>query len=84
MLNVGGSAKEPAHDERKNKMKMLILGAVCAAGLLFTSGCKSCGSCGSGSCTKAAAACNGSCCSDHAKCAKCCTDAAGCAKCCKK
>jgi len=60
-------------------MKMLILGAVCAAGLFFTTGCKSCSSC-----AKPAMKCDGSCCKDGATCAKCCTDAAGCAKCCKK
>ena len=62
-------------------MKMLMLGAVCAAGLLFTG----CATCKDGSCSKPAAMkCDGSCCSDHATCMKCCTDAAGCAKCCKK
>ncbi|HTB85973.1 MAG TPA: hypothetical protein VK742_20175 [Candidatus Sulfotelmatobacter sp.] len=59
-------------------MKLLILGAVCAVGLLFNTGCASCKSC------KAATACDGGCCKDPATCAKCCGDAAGCAKCCKK
>ena len=58
---------------------MMILAAVFAAGMLLTTGCKSCNSC-----VKPAMACNGSCCSDHTTCAKCCTDAAGCAKCCHK
>lgn len=63
-------------------MKLMILGAVCAVGLLFNTGCKSCSSCNS--CAKpAASACTGACCKDPATCAKCCGDAAGCAKCCK-
>ena len=61
-------------------MKMLMLGALCAVGLLLNTGCKSCSSCSK----PAASACNGSCCSDAATCAKCCGDAAGCAKCCHK
>ena len=75
---------ESSHDERKQvAMKMLILGAVCAAGLLFNTGCASC--CKSSSCSaKPVAACTGACCADHATCAKCCTDEAGCAKCCHK
>jgi len=59
-------------------MKILTLAAVCAVGLLFSTGCKCT------SCSKPATTCDGSCCSDAAKCAKCCGDAAGCAKCCKK
>jgi hypothetical protein len=62
-------------------MKLLILGVVCAVGLLFNTGCASC-SCGKPAAT--ASACDGSCCKDPATCAKCCGDAAGCAKCCKK
>jgi len=64
-------------------MKMLMLGALCAIGLMFSTGCKCCSK--EGACCKpAASACNGDCCKDPATCAKCCTDAAGCAKCCKK
>jgi len=59
-------------------MKMLILGAVCAVGLMLNTGCSSCKSC------KTASACDGGCCKDPATCTKCCGDAAGCAKCCKK
>lgn len=63
-------------------MKMLMLGAVCALGLLFTG----CASCKDGSCSKSAAhVCTGDCCKDAATCKACCGDAPGaCAKCCKK
>ena len=61
-------------------MKILALAAICAAGLMLNTGCKSCASCSK----PAVAACNGSCCSDAAACAKCCKDGAGCAKCCHK
>lgn len=66
---------------KKTMKKMLLLAAVCAAGLMFNSGCASCKK--GGSCAKPAA-CTGACCSDHETCAKCCKDAAGCAKCCHK
>jgi hypothetical protein len=74
--------KNQTHGQRKtSKMKMMILASVLAAGL-FGAGCAHCKD---GSCAKPAAMkCDGSCCSDHATCAKCCTDAAGCAKCCHK
>jgi hypothetical protein len=63
-------------------MKMLILGAACAVGLLFNTGCASCNC--SKPATTTASTCDGSCCKDPATCTKCCGDAAGCAKCCKK
>lgn len=65
------------------KSMMLMLAVVFAAGLMLTTGCKTCSSCGS--CEKPkAAACTGACCKDPATCKQCCGDAAGCAKCCKK
>lgn len=61
--------------------KLTMVAALFAASLLMTTGCAT--HCHKGSCTMAAQKCDGSCCSDHATCAKCCKDAAGCAKCCK-
>ena len=60
---------------------MMILAAIFAAGILTTTGCKTC--CKTES-AKPAMACDGSCCKDKATCAKCCKDEAGCAKCCHK
>ena len=75
---------ETHHENQRTKMKLLMLGAICAAGLLFATGCKCCSK--EGSCAKpaATAACNGDCCKDAATCAKCCKDEAGCKACCKK
>ena len=60
-------------------MKMLMLGAVCAAGLLFTG----CASCKDGACSKSSGACAMPAATACASCAKCSKDAAGCATCCK-
>ena len=59
---------------------IMTLAMVAVAGIFLTTGCSTCKSCSK----PAAMKCDGSCCSDHATCAKCCTDAAGCAKCCHK
>jgi hypothetical protein len=51
-------------------MKMMILALACAVGTLMPTGCSS--TYKTGSSIKTVTACNGSCCSDHATCAKCC------------
>ncbi|MEJ0090528.1 MAG: hypothetical protein WDM80_12410 [Limisphaerales bacterium] len=61
---------------------IMMLAVIFAAGILLTTGCSS--TYKTGSSTKTVTACDGSCCADHATCAKCCTDSAGCAKCCHK
>lgn len=64
-------------------MKMLILAAICGAGLMFNTGCASCCK-KEGSCSKPAISekC-AKCCKDAASCGKCCKTAEDCAKCCK-
>ena len=64
---------------------LMILAAVCTAGILMTTGCCSMhGHKACSACAKPAMKCDGSCCKDPATCTACCTNAAGCAKCCKK
>ena len=58
---------------------MMMIAALFATSLMMTTGCAT----HSGSNSMAATKCNGSCCSDPAKCAACCGDKAGCEKCCK-
>ncbi len=76
-------AKQTNHGIKRTKMKMLMLGALCAVGLLLNTGCKCCSKGGSDT-KSSASACDGSCCKDAATCAKCCKDEAGCKACCKK